>query len=96
VGTCQRCGGPDERDCYCEQVARAIVCGPGRLVGALGNHWGDDDLQGGSCTHVCNPAVGHARLTPLSRLRSAETSHVVWVSAEASVRLSSAPSQVQG
>lgn len=53
VGSCVRCGGPDERDCSCEHVAKATVCGPGELIGALENHWGDDNLQGGNCTHAC-------------------------------------------
>ena len=53
VGSCARCGGPGERDCYCDHVAKATVCGPGRLIGALENHWGDDNLQGGDCTHAC-------------------------------------------
>ena len=97
VGTCGRCGGPDERDCYCEQVARAIVCGPGRLVGALGNHWGDDDLQGGSCTHVCKSVYSEdcaededdaiARLTSWVGDGSSATTVPCFVSAAGHVRL---------
>ena len=52
VGSCARCGGPDERNCYCDIVARAVVCGEG-LTGAIGNHWGDENIPNSTCTHVC-------------------------------------------
>ena len=53
VGGCRRCGGPDERSCSCDTVARAVVCGPGRLVGAIGNNWDNELFPNSTCTHVC-------------------------------------------
>ena len=34
-------------------MARAVVCGPGRLVGAIGNHWGNEIIPNHTCTYVC-------------------------------------------
>ena len=33
-------------------MARAVVCGEG-LTGAIGNHWGDENIPNSTCTHVC-------------------------------------------